>query len=54
MRVFVTGAHFGAFALFTSMDVPASSAITRRRFGWHSVQPGLSADLDAGRYFDEA
>jgi nucleoside-diphosphate-sugar epimerase len=47
-------AHFGGFALFASMDVPASSALTQERFGWHPVQPGLIADLDAGHYFDEA
>ena len=44
-------AHFGGFALFASMDVPSSSAITRQRFGWHPVQPGLIADLDEGHYF---
>jgi nucleoside-diphosphate-sugar epimerase len=43
--------HFGGFALFASMDVPASSAITQQRFGWHPVQPGLIADLDEGHYF---
>jgi nucleoside-diphosphate-sugar epimerase len=43
--------HFGGFALFASLDVPASSALTRQRFGWHPVQPGLIADLDEGRYF---
>ena len=47
-------AHFGGFALFASMDVPASSALTQERFGWHPVQPGLIADLDAGHYFDAA
>jgi len=44
-------AHFGGFALFASMDVPASSALTQQRFGWHPAQPGLIADLDAGHYF---
>ena len=44
-------AHFGGFALFAGMDVPASSAITQQRFGWHPVQPGLIADLDEGHYF---
>jgi nucleoside-diphosphate-sugar epimerase len=43
--------HFGGFALFASMDVPASSAITQQRFGWHPVRPGLIADLDEGHYF---
>jgi nucleoside-diphosphate-sugar epimerase len=44
--------HFGLFALFASMDVPASSALTRERFGWQPVHPGLIADLDKGHYFD--
>jgi len=43
--------HFGLFALFAGMDAPASSALTRRRFGWHPAQPGLILDLDAGHYF---
>ena len=45
--------HFGAFALFAAMDVPAASAITQQRFGWHPVQPGLIADLDDGHYFSQ-
>ena len=43
--------HFGGFALFASIDVPASSALTQQRFGWHPVQSGLIADLDEGHYF---
>jgi nucleoside-diphosphate-sugar epimerase len=43
--------HFGLFALFAGMDVPASSALTRERFGWHPAQPGLIPDLDQGHYF---
>jgi nucleoside-diphosphate-sugar epimerase len=46
--------HFGhPFSLFASMDVPASSTLTQKRFGWHPDQPGLIADLDAGHYFTE-
>jgi nucleoside-diphosphate-sugar epimerase len=45
------GEHFGAFAGFAAIDVPASSALTRERFGWQPVQPGLIADLDEGHYF---
>jgi nucleoside-diphosphate-sugar epimerase len=45
--------HFGWFALFASIDVPASSALTRQRMGWHPVQPGLIADLGKGHYFGE-
>ena len=44
--------HFpGAFALFAQFDAPASSALTRQRFGWRPTQPGLIADLDQGHYF---
>ena len=43
--------HFGLFGLFASIDVPASSALTRKRLGWHPVHPGLIADLDEGHYF---
>ncbi len=48
--VSVTGdevaAHFGWMALFAGMDMPASSAITRKKLGWTPVGPGLIADLD--------
>jgi len=43
--------HFGALALFASMDAPASSTLTQQRFGWHPVQPGLIPDLEEGHYF---
>jgi nucleoside-diphosphate-sugar epimerase len=46
-------AQFGSLAGFAASDVPASSALTRQRFGWQPVQPGLIADLDAGHYFTE-
>ena len=45
--------HFGLFALFTSLDVPASSALTQERFGWHPAHPGLILDLDEGHYFTD-
>lgn len=44
------GAHFGVFAMFSGLDMPASSAITQRRLGWHPTGPGLIADLDNMRY----
>jgi len=44
-------AHFGLFALFAARDMPASSALTRERFGWQPTYPGLIADLEAGHYF---
>ena len=45
--------QFGALAGFAATDLPASSALTRQRFGWHPAEPGLIADLDAdaGYYF---
>jgi nucleoside-diphosphate-sugar epimerase len=44
--------HFpGAFAIFAQFDAPASSTLTRQRFGWRPEQPGLIADLDQGHYF---
>jgi nucleoside-diphosphate-sugar epimerase len=43
--------HFGTLAGFASFDIPASSAVTRERFGWEPAEPGLIADLDAGHYF---
>ena len=45
--------HFGLFALFTSLDVPASSALTQERFGWHPAHPGLIPDLDEGHNFTD-
>jgi nucleoside-diphosphate-sugar epimerase len=45
--------HFGPFAGFAAIDVPASSALTRERFGWQPEQPGLIADLDQGHYFTQ-
>jgi nucleoside-diphosphate-sugar epimerase len=44
--------HFGLFAIFASIDVPASSALTQQRFGWQPTHPGLIADLDEGHYFN--
>jgi len=32
------------------MDIPASSAQTRARLGWHPTGPGLIADLENMRY----
>ena len=43
--------QFGPLAGFAATNVPASSAITRERFGWRPVEPGLIADLDEGHYF---
>jgi nucleoside-diphosphate-sugar epimerase len=43
--------HFGGFAHFAALDVPASSARTRAELGWAPLQPGLLADLEQGTYF---
>ena len=43
--------HFGWFARFAGMDIPASSARTRSALGWKPEQPGLIADLDQDNYF---
>jgi nucleoside-diphosphate-sugar epimerase len=45
------GDQFGPLAGFAATDVPASSAVTRERFGWRPAEPGLIADLDQGHYF---
>jgi len=46
--------HFGWMAHFFGIDSPASSALTRKRLGWRSVQPGLIADLNAEHYFEHS
>jgi nucleoside-diphosphate-sugar epimerase len=38
--------HFGWLAMFAGVDMPASSALTRQRLGWHPTGPGLIADLE--------
>jgi nucleoside-diphosphate-sugar epimerase len=43
--------HFGWFAMFAGMDVPASSERTRSLLGWHPERPGLIADIDDPAYF---
>jgi hypothetical protein len=42
--------HFGWFAMFTTLDMPASSAITQKKLGWHPTGPGLVADLEKMDY----
>jgi len=46
--------HFGWFAHFAGLNVPASSVQTRKQLGWQPQQPGLIPDLERaeGRYFD--
>lgn len=43
-------AYFGWMAMFAELDMPASSALTRARLGWHPTGPALIADLDEARY----
>jgi nucleoside-diphosphate-sugar epimerase len=43
--------HFGWFAMFAGMDLPASSVRTRKLLGWEPKQPGLLADIDHPSYF---
>jgi nucleoside-diphosphate-sugar epimerase len=43
--------HFGWLAPFAGLDLPASSAQTRERLGWHPTGPGLIQDLEQMRYF---
>ncbi|KPI29847.1 hypothetical protein OK074_6763 [Actinobacteria bacterium OK074] len=44
-------AHFGFVAHVATLDMPASSAVTRKLVGWEPVGPGLLADLAEGHYF---
>jgi nucleoside-diphosphate-sugar epimerase len=39
-------AYFGWLAMFVGLDVPASSAQTRRKLRWQPTRPGLIADLE--------
>jgi nucleoside-diphosphate-sugar epimerase len=43
-------AHFGWLAMFAGRDMPASSALTQQRLGWHPTGPGLIADLEQMRW----
>lgn len=38
--------HFGWIAPFVALDAPASSTLTKRRFGWEPAEAGLLADMD--------
>src|SRR6201996_4127598 len=44
--------HFGWLGRFAGFDMPASSALTQERLGWHpTTQPGMISDLDNMRFF---
>lgn len=47
-------AHFGWIGAFFALDIPASSALTRQRYGWEPTAAGLLDDLAAGHYFERA
>jgi nucleoside-diphosphate-sugar epimerase len=42
--------HFGFLGAFAGLDIPASSAQTRQKFGWSPTGPGLIADLEQMKY----
>jgi nucleoside-diphosphate-sugar epimerase len=44
-------AHFGWLAMFAGMDMPASSALTQERLGWHPTRPALISDLEHASSF---
>lgn len=46
--------HFGWIGMFFALDVPASSALTRQRFGWEPAQVKLIDDLEQGHYFSSS
>jgi hypothetical protein len=45
------GEHFGSFAHFAALDMPASSEWTRKALGWEPTGPGLIEDLTNMKYF---
>jgi len=45
--------HFGWLGAFFSLDVPASSVITRELLGWRPTHQGLLEDLEEGHYFTD-
>ena len=45
-------AHFGWLAMFAGLDLSASSAQTQQRLRWRPTGPGLIADLNNMRYFE--
>lgn len=42
--------QFGPLGAIFAVDQPSSSALTRRRFGWHPTHPSLLEDLQSGEY----
>ncbi|MGA8725280.1 MAG: SDR family oxidoreductase [Acidimicrobiales bacterium] len=46
----VSSEGFGFLGNVFGVDQPASSALTRERFGWQPTHPSLLEDLEAGNY----
>ena len=46
----VPAEDYGFLGMIFAVDQPASSALTRERFGWQPSHPSLLADLAAGSY----
>jgi nucleoside-diphosphate-sugar epimerase len=46
----VPAQNFGFLGTIFAADQPASSALTRERFGWQPMEPSLLEDLAAGNY----
>jgi nucleoside-diphosphate-sugar epimerase len=44
------GEHFGTFAHFATLDMPASSEWTRKTLGWDPTGPGMIEDLINMKY----
>jgi nucleoside-diphosphate-sugar epimerase len=42
--------HFGMFAHFATLDMPASSEWTRKTLGWNPTGPGMIEDLTNMKY----
>ncbi|MGP4100599.1 SDR family oxidoreductase [Nonomuraea sp. KM90] len=43
--------HFGFLGMVLSLDVPATSDLTRKLLDWSPDRPALLPDLEAGHYF---
>jgi nucleoside-diphosphate-sugar epimerase len=48
----VPAENFGPLGMIFAIDQPASSALTRERFGWEPTHPSLLDDLQTGSYPD--
>jgi nucleoside-diphosphate-sugar epimerase len=52
LDVLMLPGYFGQFTNLVTLDLPASSVVTRQVLGWEPTAPTLMADLDNGNYFD--